>query len=53
MFASRQKRKILEAAIAIVVADRAVTVDEGELLRAIAEALDCPVPPLLPGRSLA
>ena len=49
----KQKRKILEAAIAIVVADRAVTVDEGELLRAIAEALDCPVPPLLPGWHLA
>ncbi len=49
----RQKRRILEAAIAIVVADRSVTVDEGELLRAIAEALDCPVPPLLPGWHLA
>ena len=41
--------RILEAAVAIVVADRSVMVDEGELLRAIAEALDCPVPPLLPG----
>jgi len=48
-----QKRKVLEAAIAIVVADRSVTVNEGELLRAIAEALDCPVPPLLPGWHLA
>jgi len=48
-----QKRSLLEAAITIVIADRAVTVDEGELLRAIAEALDCPVPPLLPGRLLA
>ena len=49
----RQKRRLLKAAITIVVADRSVTVEEGELLRAIAEALDCPVPPLLPGRHLA
>jgi hypothetical protein len=30
-----------------------VTPDEGELMRAIADALGCPMPPLLPGQALA
>ena len=50
---NRQKNAFAQAAIAIVVADRAVTVDAGKLLRAITEALDGPVPPFLPGRNLA
>jgi hypothetical protein len=29
-----------------------VTQDEGELMRAIADALGCPMPPLLPGQAL-
>jgi hypothetical protein len=44
------KRWILSACAACIAADGKVTLEEGELLRAIADALGCPVPPL---RSLA
>ena len=47
------KAKILEAAVATVIADREITFPEGELLRAIADALDCPMPPFLPGQEIA
>ena len=40
------------AAAACVAADHEVTVSEAELFRAIADTLDCPVPPLLPGQPL-
>ena len=40
------KRQILNACAACIGADGRVTVEEGELLRAIANALGCPVPPL-------
>ncbi|HKI86894.1 MAG TPA: M48 family metallopeptidase [Thermoanaerobaculia bacterium] len=46
------KRELIGAAVAAVAADGQVTVEEGELLRAIADRLDCPVPPLLPGEKL-
>lgn len=46
------KKRLLEAATACVVADRKVTVAEAELLRAIADSLDCPVPPFLPGQEV-
>ncbi|MHC5022947.1 MAG: M48 family metallopeptidase [Planctomycetota bacterium] len=48
----RMKRNVIEACAACIVSDREVTVREGELLRAIADALDCPMPPLLPGQPL-
>ena len=41
------KKVILQACVHTVAADGVVAVREGELLRAIADALDCPVPPLL------
>jgi hypothetical protein len=41
------KRMILKACATCVVHDGKVTIEEGELLRAIADALDCPLPPLL------
>lgn len=41
------KKRVLKAATLSVVADGVVTVAEGELLRAIADSLDCPMPPLL------
>ncbi len=44
------KKRLLEAATACVVSDAQVTVSEAELLRAIADSLDCPVPPFLPGQ---
>jgi Zn-dependent protease with chaperone function len=43
------KRRVLEACAATIGADGRVTVSEGELLRAIADSLDCPMPPLLSG----
>lgn len=41
------KRIILKACATCVAHDGKVTVEEGELLRAVADALDCPLPPLL------
>ncbi len=41
------KRQILLACAATVGADGRVTVEEGELLRAVSDSLDCPMPPLL------
>ncbi len=46
------KKRLLEAATACVISDRQVTVAEAELLRAIADSLDCPVPPFLPGQEV-
>ncbi len=45
----RFKRKLIEACAAAVTHDGKVTVSEGELLRAVSERLDAPMPPLLPG----
>lgn len=45
------KRSVVAACIACVLADEQVTVTEAELLRAVADSLGCPVPPLLPGIS--
>jgi hypothetical protein len=47
------RKRVLNGCIACVAADGKVTVIEGELLRAIADALECPVPPILPGQDLA
>ncbi len=44
------KKRILGAAVICVAADGQVTVGEAELLRAVADSLHCPIPPLLPGR---
>ena len=41
------KRKLLHAAAACIESDTAVTVNEFELLRAIAATLSCPMPPLV------
>ena len=42
------KETIIRACIECVGADGKVTVEEAELLRAISDALECPVPPFLP-----
>ena len=41
------KKQILMACAATVGADGRITVEEGELLRAISDSLDCPMPPIL------
>jgi Zn-dependent protease with chaperone function len=45
--APRLKERVVRAAVAAVVHDRKVTAAEGELLRAVADGLDCPIPPFL------
>jgi Zn-dependent protease with chaperone function len=41
------KKQILQACLDTVAADGRIRVREAELLRAVADALDCPMPPLL------
>lgn len=43
------KKRVLEACVACIAYDGYVTVREAELIRAVADALECPVPPILPG----
>ncbi|MDX1563932.1 MAG: M48 family metallopeptidase [Phycisphaeraceae bacterium] len=45
----KQKKTILQACAACVEADQVVTINEAELLRAVAADLGCPMPPHLPG----
>jgi len=40
------KKQLLDAAIAVIISDGKVVAEEAELLRAIADTLDCPMPPL-------
>jgi len=42
-----QKPALLKACAAAISADQVITATEHELLRAIADSLDCPMPPLL------
>jgi hypothetical protein len=46
------KRELMRAFIASVAHDGTVTVGEGELLRALADALGLPMPPFLPGQAI-
>jgi len=41
------KKVIVDACATCILADREVTVSESQLLRAVADSLDCPVPPIL------
>ena len=43
------KKRILTACATCIDSDGLVTVEEAELMRVVADALDCPVPPLIPG----
>jgi Zn-dependent protease with chaperone function len=45
------KKVVVNATAHCVLADEEVTVDEAELLRAICEVIDVPLPPFLPGLS--
>lgn len=47
--APQLKKLALEAAVACIAADRQVTVEEAELLRAVSAQVGCPMPPILPG----
>lgn len=46
------KKTLILACAKCIVADKQVTADEAELMRAIAESIGCPMPPLLPGQAL-
>ncbi|MFB3118409.1 MAG: Zn-dependent protease with chaperone function, partial [Myxococcota bacterium] len=46
------RQRLLMACAACVTSDREVTQAEGELVRAIADGIGCPMPPLLPGQPL-
>jgi Zn-dependent protease with chaperone function len=50
--APRLKRDLVRAISVTTAYDRRVDVAEAELLRAVCDALDCPVPPFLPGEVL-
>ena len=41
------KKQVVEACAACICVDGTVTVDEGELLRAVSDCLGCPMPPLI------
>ena len=45
--AARLKKAVLEACAACICVDGTVTIDEGELLRAVADCLGFPMPPLI------
>lgn len=45
----KDKRELITACAAVVASDGRVGTTEAELLRAVSDALDCPMPPLLPG----
>jgi Zn-dependent protease with chaperone function len=46
------RAQLLRACAACISADREITQAEGELVRAIADGIGCPMPPLLPGQPL-
>ena len=45
------KKRILMACVACISADSFITVKESEMLRAIADSLDCPIPPIISGKT--
>jgi hypothetical protein len=47
------KQRVVAACVACVAADGRVRGDEAELLRAVADSLDCPIPPFLPESAAA
>jgi hypothetical protein len=50
--APKVRARLVDACAACICADAAVNVAEAELLRAMCDMLDCPMPPLLPGQSV-
>ena len=51
--APKQRQRLVDACAACICADGKVRVGEAELLRAICDMLDCPMPPLLPGQEVS
>jgi hypothetical protein len=51
--APKQRQRLVDACAACICADATVKVGEAELLRAVCDLLDCPMPPLLPGQEVS
>jgi Zn-dependent protease with chaperone function len=51
--APKQRARLVDACAAAICADLSVNVAEAELLRAICDMLDCPMPPLLAGQDVS
>lgn len=51
--APKLRARLVDACAACICADLSVTLEEGELLRAVCDMLNCPMPPLLPGQSVS
>jgi uncharacterized tellurite resistance protein B-like protein len=51
--APKQRARLVNACAACICADSAVKVEECELLRAICDMLDCPMPPLVAGQDVS
>ncbi|WP_459937632.1 M48 family metallopeptidase [Desulfonatronum parangueonense] len=45
------KRDLITACSEVIVADGMVSIPQAEVLRAVCDALECPMPPLLPGQT--
>jgi Zn-dependent protease with chaperone function len=44
------RKRILDACVTCIGADGVITIEEAELIRAVADSMDCPLPPFLPGK---
>lgn len=51
--APKLRGRLVDACAACICADASVSLEEGELLRAVSDMLNCPMPPLLPGQSVS
>jgi Zn-dependent protease with chaperone function/uncharacterized tellurite resistance protein B-like protein len=51
--AAKHRQRLVDACAACICADEEVQVEEAELLRAVCDMLDCPMPPLLPGQHVS
>jgi hypothetical protein len=47
------RARLVDACAACICADQSVAVEEGELLRAVCDMLNCPMPPLLAGQAVS
>jgi Zn-dependent protease with chaperone function/uncharacterized tellurite resistance protein B-like protein len=51
--APKHRQRLVDACAACICADDEVQIEEAELLRAVCDMLDCPMPPLLPGQHVS
>jgi Zn-dependent protease with chaperone function len=52
LVAPKLRARLVSACAACICADSSVSIAEAELLRAVCDMLDCPMPPLLPGQQV-